>query len=94
MKGLGSLSKSLEELGRFTSELDGELGTLNFNPFDAESIEQAIVKMESWVDERSRSYPNNSMIKDISAELKSTYRQAILDKASEARMKGDNDSDE
>lgn len=50
--------------------------------------------MESWVDERSRSYPNNSMIKDISAELKSTYRQAILDKASEARMKGDNDADE
>ena len=25
MKGLGSLSKSLEELGRFTSELDGEV---------------------------------------------------------------------
>lgn len=91
MKGLGSLSKSLEELGQFTSELDGELGTLNFNPFDAESIEQAIVNMESWIDERSGNYPNNSMIKDISAELKSTYRQAILDKASEVRLKGNND---
>ncbi|MCU7696947.1 hypothetical protein OD757_06900 [Acinetobacter sp. AYS6] len=91
MKGLGSLSKSLEELGQFTSELDGELGTLNFNPFDAESIEQAIVSMESWIDERSGNYPNNSMIKDISVELKSTYRQAILDKASEVRLKGNND---
>lgn len=61
MKRLGSLSKSLEELGQFTSELDGKSGTLNFNSFDAESIEQAIVNMESWIDELSGNYPNNSM---------------------------------
>jgi len=86
MKGLDQFAKRIEELGKFTSELNGELGTISFNPFDAESIEQAIVEMERMIDERSLRYPDNPMINETATDLKSAYRQSIIDNAAESRL--------
>lgn len=86
MKGLDDLSKNIKELEQFFSEIDGELGTVNFDPFDAESIEQAIIEMERMIDGKSTVYAKNQMIQKIAIETKTTYRQAIIDKAAEARV--------
>lgn len=86
MKGVGELSKIFKELEKFLSEIDGELGTVNFDPFDAASIEQAIIEMERMIDDKSMTYSRNQMIQDIAIETKTNYRQAIIDKAAEARV--------
>lgn len=87
MKGLDELSKTFKELEKFISEIDGELGTVNFDPFDAESIEQAIVEMERMLDDKSMTYSRNQMIQDMAIEIKANYRQAIIDKAAVARVR-------
>lgn len=56
MKGLDELSKNFKNFEKFISEIDGELGTVNFDPFDAESIEQAIIEMETMIDDKSMTY--------------------------------------
>lgn len=40
--GLDKLQKELKEAERALSELDGELGVINFDPHDPASIEAAI----------------------------------------------------
>lgn len=86
IKGLDQLSKQMKQLEKFMKEIDGSLGEVSFDPFDAESIEQAIVKMENLIDQKSESYLSNSMIVEIVGNLKENYRQSIVDKASEARV--------
>lgn len=85
MKSLEDLSKKMKELANFTNEINGELGVVNFNPFDAESIEHAIVKMEELIDQKAQSYSSNSMISELVVEMKESYRQQIIDKAAESR---------
>jgi hypothetical protein len=91
MKGLDDLSKKLKEFEKFISEIDGEIGTVNFDPFDAESIEQAIIKMEKMIDDKSTVYYRNQMIQDISVEMKEKYRQAIIDKAANSRLQAEDE---
>lgn len=86
MKGLDELSKNFKNFEKFISEIDGELGTVNFDPFDAESIEQAIIEMETMIDDKSMTYSRNQMIQDMAVQIKTNYRQAIIDKATEARL--------
>lgn len=57
--GLDQLSKQMKQLEKFTKEIDGSFGNVQFDPFDAESIEQALVKMESLIDQKSESYLGN-----------------------------------
>ncbi len=94
IKGLDQLSKQMKQLENFMKEIDGSLGEVSFDPFDAESIEQAIVKMENLIDQKSESYLSNSMIVEIVGNLKENYRQSIVDKASEARVNADEDTRE
>ena len=91
MKGLEDLSKTIKELEKFLSEIDGELGTVNFDPFDAESIEQAIIAMERMIDDKSMTYSRNPMVQEIAIETKVNYRQAIIDKAAEARIQNEDE---
>ena len=51
--GLDQLSKQMKQLEKFTKEIDGSIGEVSFNPFDAESIEHAIVEMENLIDQKS-----------------------------------------
>lgn len=85
IKGLNELSRKMKELEKAIAALDGEIGSVNFDPNDPQSIEVAIQKMEQAVDERVGDYSRNDMIEDIVSEVKERCRQAILERASEAR---------
>lgn len=96
IQGLDQLTKQLKEVERFTREIDGSLGQVNFDPFDAESIEHAIVDMEDLINTKAESYSSNTIIAEMVAGIKESYRQQIIDKAAEARLEneGDNHDDE
>jgi hypothetical protein len=85
--GLGKLQKELAELQRVIGSLDGEIGTINFNPHDPASIESAISHLSALIDEKTGHYSSNSAAASIIENLKDAYRQGILDKAAEARAK-------
>ena len=94
IKGLNQLNKTLSELGKVTSELEGELGTIQFDAESAESIELAIVEMENMVDKKFENYASNPVAIDMAEGIKAAYRQMIIDKASEARIQADSEEDE
>ncbi|MDZ7909048.1 MAG: hypothetical protein U5N10_13035 [Gemmobacter sp.] len=85
VKGLKELSRKIKELEKATAALEGEIGIVSFDPNDPQSIEVAIQKMEQAVDERVGNYSRNDMVGGIVSEVKERYRQAILERASEAR---------
>lgn len=92
IEGLDKLTRQLEEAQQAIASLDGELGTVQFNPNDPASIEQAIQDVEHLVDERVQSYASNPMVASLAEQMKEQYRQAILDKAAEARTGGSEES--
>jgi hypothetical protein len=91
MTGFGEITRELKEAQKALADLDGELGSVSFNPNDPESIEAAIQAMEQMVDDRTGRYSRNSIIGPMAEEMKASYRQAILDKATEARLQRDPD---
>ena len=94
IKGLDHLNKTLSELGKVTGELEGELGSIQFDAENAESIELAIVKMENMVDKKFENYASNPVAIDMADGIKAAYRQMIIDKASEARIQADSEENE
>jgi len=94
IKGLDQLNKTLSELGKVTDELEGELGSIQFDAESAENIELAIVEMENMVDKKFENYASNPMAIDIANGVKAAYRQMIVDKASEARIQADSEENE
>jgi hypothetical protein len=86
--GLDELTRDLDAAQKAFAELDGELGTVNFDPEDPESIESAIVSMEQIVNDRVGRYAGNPIVGPMIEEAKESFRQAILDKAAEARAGG------
>jgi len=92
IKGLDELSRKMKELEKAISALDGEIGSVNFDPHDPQSIELAIQKMEEAIDERVGDHRNNDMINGIVTEMKERYRDAILERAAAARNAEDDDA--
>ncbi|WFU07525.1 hypothetical protein QA648_36935 (plasmid) [Rhizobium sp. CB3171] len=88
--GLDKITKELDQLQRVIGGLDGEIGQVKFDPSDPASIESAISDVENMIDQKAGHYASNSMAASIIEQMKDTYRQAILDKAAEARAAGDN----
>ncbi|SUD92229.1 hypothetical protein [Psychrobacter phenylpyruvicus] len=86
IKGLDKLTKTLDELQKLSAELDGELGTIQFDAQNAESVEQAITQMEAMVDKKFDSYSSNSVAVDTANNIKSSFRQMIEDKANKASV--------
>ena len=86
--GLDALTKELDQLQRVLRELDGEIGTVTFNPHDPASIESAISNINALIDEKAGDYRSNSMAASIIEDVKDSYRQSILDKAAGARAAG------
>ena len=91
IKGLDQLNKTLSELGKVTDELEGELGTIQFDAESAESIELAIVEMENMVDKKFENYASNPVAIDMANGIKAEYRQIIINSASEARIQADSE---
>ena len=66
--------------------IDGELGVVNFNPHEPESIEAAIQEVEA-MNERLGTYTSNPVIGPLAQEMKQKYRDGIIEHAAEARLK-------
>ena len=87
--GLDKLQKELGEAQRALADLDGELGSVNFNPHDPSSIEAAIQSVYQMMERRVGQYASNPIVGPLIDKMKETYRENILQKAAEARLKTD-----
>ncbi len=88
LKGFEELQRQLGEAEKAMGAIDGELGTVSFDPRDPSSIESAILAVETLVDERLGPYSNNPIVAPVISQMKETYRQAIIDRAAQARLEG------
>lgn len=86
IKGLDKLTKTLDELQKLSAELDGELGTIQFDVQNAESVKQAIAEMEAMVNNKFEGYSSNSVAVNMANSIKSSFRQMIEDKANKASV--------
>jgi predicted DNA-binding transcriptional regulator YafY len=87
--GLDKLSRNLEEAKEALSAIDGDLGTVSFDPEDPASIEAAIQQVEHIVDDRLGQYASNPIIGPLAEDMKDKYREGILEKAAAARLQKD-----
>jgi len=83
--GLDKITRELDEAQKAFAEIDGELETVNFDPNDPASIEAAIQGMEEIIHSKLGSYARNSIVAPMVDEMKEKYREAIIEKAAEAR---------
>lgn len=89
--GLDKLQKEIDEAQRALAELDGELGSVSFDPHDPSGIEAAIQGIYQMVDERAGKYASNSFVAPLIEQMKEVYRERILERAAEARLKPESD---
>ena len=89
MKGLDDLQRTLAETQTALEAVNGELGTLSFNPEDPESVEAAIAESERLVDERLGQYADNAIVGSLIVQMKDSFRAAVIERAAEARLKGE-----
>ncbi len=87
ISGLDKVQKELKVAQLALSELDGNLGTVHFDPQDPASIENAIQKINQIIDERVSQYSHNSIIGPLAEEMKQAYREHLIQKATEFRIK-------
>ena len=92
--GLDELSRQLEDAQKALKNLDGELGSVSFDPSDPASIEAAIQTVESVIDEKVGQYASNPIIAGLIDDLKEKYREMIVDRAAEARLKSEEGEDQ
>ncbi|MDI5936361.1 hypothetical protein [Halomonas kalidii] len=89
--GLNKLQKELKEAEQALSQLDGELGVVNFDPDDPASIEAAIQSVIRIIDSRIEPYADNPIVGSLADQMKESYRENMLQKAAEARLQSDED---
>lgn len=87
IEGLDKLQRDLKRVQDAISELDGDLGSVSFNPDDPESIDLAISSMEKLIDEKVAGFEDNDIVASLIDEMKGQYRAVILEKAAEARLR-------
>lgn len=90
-KGLGKLQRELKEAERAMEELDGELGSVSFDPQDPQSIEIAIQTAFQIVDERVGRYSSNQIVGPLIDQIKETYRENLVEMAAKARLEAKDD---
>jgi hypothetical protein len=84
--GLDKLTHDLEQAQKAMANMDGEFGTVNFNPHDPASIDAAVQDVERLIDEHLGRYSENPIVGPMIDAMKEQYRTAIFDKAASARM--------
>lgn len=89
LEGLDSVIQQMNELERAVSNLDGDLANLEFDPYDPQSIEQAVQELYAVIDKRVSSYSRNEIVISIADAIKENGRKAILESAAAARMEGE-----
>jgi hypothetical protein len=85
--GFDDLTRQLEDAQKALESLDGEIGTVSFNPRDPGSIEAAIKQIESVIDERVGIYASNPIIAPLIEGMKEQYRKGIIERAAAERLK-------
>jgi hypothetical protein len=89
ISGLDKLQRDLKTAQDALKDLDGELGSVSFNPVDPESIQQAITTVEAIIDERVAEYRSNKFVESLADQMKESYRSMIINKAATARIQDD-----
>jgi len=89
--GLNELQSELEQASQAMQQIDGDLGTVSFDPADPASIEAAISEINRIIDEKLGSYAGNGIIGPLIDQLKEQYREGILEQAAAARLEGGQD---
>lgn len=88
-KGFDQLQKQLIRAQEALERVDGELGSVRFDPNDPESIEAAMRQIDALIDERLGDYIDNPIIGTLAESMKEKYREALLDQAQAARLEGE-----
>lgn len=89
--GLDKLQRELAEAQRALSDLDGELGTVSFDPHEPASIEAAIQSVNQMVDQRAGQYASNPIVEPMIEQMKASYREKIVERAAAARINPEKD---
>jgi hypothetical protein len=84
--GLDAFTHQLKDAQKALEGLDGELGSVSFDPQDPGSIEAAIKRMEMTVDERVGNFASNPIIGPLIEGMKEQFRTGILERAAAARL--------
>src|SRR5262249_52281658 len=86
INGLDDLQRQLKEAQTALAGIDGELGTVSFDPEDPASIESAIQQVTRLVDERLGVYSSNPIVGPPIGEMKERYRAGIVERAAAPRL--------
>lgn len=89
--GIDVLQRQLKEAERVLKTLDGELGTVHFDPHDPSSIEAAIQHVYTMVDQRAGEYASNPILGPVIEQMKEEYREKIIQNAAEIRLQESED---
>lgn len=87
--GLDKLTKQLEQAQQAIEELDGEIGTVNFDPNDPASIESAIQQANATLDAKIAPWADNPLVVQLVDGMKEQFREAIIERATAARLESD-----
>lgn len=85
-KGFGQLQKQLQMAQEALKRVEGQLGTVQFDPNDPESIEGAMRQIDAIIEERLGDYLDNPIIGPLSESMKEKYKEAILEQAQAMRL--------
>lgn len=77
MSGIEKLQRELKEMQRAVNSLDGEIGKVQFNPDDPESVERAVREIKQAVDQKASRYRSNPMVKVFAEEAKKAFEKRI-----------------
>jgi hypothetical protein len=86
ISGLNTLSRQLADAQSALEALDGELGSVSFDPNDPASIELAIQNVWLIIDEKVVPFADNPVVSPLVEGMKEQYREAIINRAAEARL--------
>ena len=87
ISGLNELTKQLKEAQTAIASIDGQIGLVTFLDDDPSSIEMAIQEVENMVDSKLSKYKNNPLVAPIILNMKKHYREGIIQRAAESRLK-------
>lgn len=94
ISGLDKLKRELNQIQKALAALDGDIGTVSFDPNNPASIELAIHEVERMIDERVAAYASNPTVQKMAESMKEKYRDGILERAATARVEGITDNDD
>ncbi|MEY2160315.1 MULTISPECIES: hypothetical protein [unclassified Rhodanobacter] len=85
IEGLEKLTRQLSEAEKAIASIDGDLGSVNFNPNDPESIERAIIEVENLVDSKLHDYADNPLVTQLAEQMKEQLSRLLRNSPGSSR---------